>query len=50
MSSPPGDRVRRGAWDRHKIKRDIDKLARDIVPDLGRQRNVREMIDDGAVR
>jgi hypothetical protein len=40
----------RNVGDRHKIKRDIDKLARDIVPHLGRQRNVRDMIDDGAGR
>jgi hypothetical protein len=40
----------RNVGDRHKIKRDIDKLARDIVPHLGRQRNVHDMVDDGAGR
>jgi hypothetical protein len=37
----------RNIGDRHKIKREIDRLARDIVPHLARRRNVRDMIDDG---
>jgi hypothetical protein len=40
----------RNIGDRHKRKREIDRLARDIVPHLGRGRNVRDMIDDGAGR
>ena len=37
----------RNIGDRHKIKREIDRLARAIVPHLDRRRNVRDMIDDG---
>ena len=40
----------RNIGDRHKIKREIDKLARDIVPHLGRGRNVQGMSDDGPGR
>ena len=57
IDEPVRDEVARlvdisGLWlrnigDRHKRKREIDRLARDIVPHLGRGRNVRDMIDDG---
>ena len=60
IDEPVRDEVARlvdisGLWvrnigDRHKRKREIDWLARDIVPHLGRGRNVRDMIDDGAGR
>ena len=40
----------RNIGDRHKIKREIDKLSRDIVPHLGRGGNVRGMSDDGPGR
>jgi hypothetical protein len=32
----------RNIGDRHKVKREIDKLSRDIDPHSGRQRKVRE--------
>lgn len=35
----------RNIGDRHKIKREIFRLARDIVPHLDRRRDVRHMID-----
>jgi hypothetical protein len=57
VDEPVRDEVARlvdvsGLWvrnlgDRHKIKREIDRLVRDIVPHLDRRRNVRDMIDDG---
>jgi hypothetical protein len=37
----------RNIGDRHKIKQEIEKLTREIVPHLGRRRNVCDMIDDG---
>ena len=40
----------RNIGDRHKIKREIDRLAHDIVPHLGRGRNIRHVIDDGSGR
>jgi hypothetical protein len=60
IDEPVRDEVARlvdvsGLWvrnigDRHKIKREIDRLAHDIVPHLGRGRNVRHLIDDGSGR